>query len=136
MLIETETKAAVQSDQARKISSSKLAHIVQRSPHYKTTLERYKTALATHMPDANEGPTTSLYCRKPGKNQLELQIEDFDTETKSVVFFASEGFATKLIGVEFDPGDIARRLQDGESEALLKQLPSSGLCSLDSVSLC
>ncbi|SCB26799.1 VOC family protein [Cupriavidus alkaliphilus] len=79
----------------------------------------------------NHGPTTSLYYRDPDGNQLELQVENFDTIEESTQFFFSPAFAENPIGVDFDPAELARRFHAGEPEAELKRRPDSGPRSLD-----
>ena len=64
------------------ISPVKLAHIVLRTSRF--------------------GPTTSRYYADPDHNQIELQVEKFDTIAESTAFFYSAEFAENPIGVEFD----------------------------------
>lgn len=74
----------------------------------------------------NHGPTTSLYYRDPDGNQVELQVDNFDSDEEGNAFFASAEFAENPIGVDFDPDELARRLAAGESEASLKVRPNIG----------
>lgn len=74
----------------------------------------------------NHGPTTSLYYRDPDGNQVELQVDNFDTDEDGNLFFASAAFAENPIGVDFDPDELGRRLAAGESEAAIKQRPNIG----------
>jgi len=83
----------------------------------------------------NHGPTTSLYYVDPDGNQLELQVENFDTLKESLGFFESKQFAVNPIGVDFDPEDLLRRLRAGEPEADLKRRPDSGPRLMDDVKL-
>ena len=63
-----------------------------------------------------------IYYRDPDNNQIELQIDNFDTEEALEEFFASGAFAANPIGVEFDPDDLHRRLLAGEPiSELVKQ---------------
>ncbi|AJG22334.1 Biphenyl-2,3-diol 1,2-dioxygenase 3 [Cupriavidus basilensis] len=80
----------------------------------------------------NHGPTTSLYYRDPDGNQLELQVENFDTIEESTRFFYSPEFAENPIGVDFDPSELVRRFHAGESEAGLKKRPHVGARRFDS----
>lgn len=80
----------------------------------------------------NHGPTTSFYYRDPDGNQLELQVENFDTIEASTKFFFSPEFAENPIGVDFDPAELARRFHAGEPEAELKKRPAAGPRGLDS----
>jgi catechol 2,3-dioxygenase-like lactoylglutathione lyase family enzyme len=81
----------------------------------------------------NHGPTTSIYYADPDGNQLEFQVENFDTVEESGKFFYSEAFAQNPIGVEFDPADLLKRLRAGENEAALKVRPDVGAMTLADV---
>lgn len=41
----------------------------------------------------NHGPTTSIYYRDPDGNDIETQVDNFDTTAEADEFFASEAFA-------------------------------------------
>jgi catechol 2,3-dioxygenase-like lactoylglutathione lyase family enzyme len=83
----------------------------------------------------NHGPTTSLYYSDPDGNQLELQVENYDTVAASSEFFYSPAFAENPIGVEFDPEDLLRRLKSGEPEENLKRRADIGKRGLADVKL-
>ena len=83
----------------------------------------------------NHGPTTSLYYADPDGNQLEFQVDNYDTIEEAGEFFFTEAFATNPIGVEFDPEDLRRRLLAGEDEAILKRRPPSGPRGVDSIKI-
>jgi catechol 2,3-dioxygenase-like lactoylglutathione lyase family enzyme len=83
----------------------------------------------------NHGPTTSLYYEDPDHNQLEFQVENFETVEESGKFFFSDAFAENPIGVEFDPDDLLRRLRAGEADASLKRRPDIGKRGLADVKL-
>src|SRR3546814_11674198 len=51
----------------------------------------------------NHGPTTSLYYRDLDGNQIETQVDNFDTPEKLTAFFKSEAFQENPLGVQFDP---------------------------------
>lgn len=83
----------------------------------------------------NHGPTTSLYYADPDGNQLEFQVENFETIEESTRFFYSEEFAENPIGVEFDPEVLLERMRAGEPEAELKRRPRVGERGLSDVKL-
>ena len=83
----------------------------------------------------NHGPTTSLYYSDPDGNQIELQVDNFETMEESTGFFYSEQFAINPIGVDVDPEDLIRRLRAGESEADLKRRADSGPRLIDDINL-
>ncbi|MFD4862943.1 VOC family protein [Streptomyces atratus] len=67
----------------------------------------------------NHGPTTSMYFEDPDGNHIELQIDNFATEEALDEWFRSGAFEANPIGVEFDPDDLVRRFDSGESFAEL-----------------
>lgn len=79
----------------------------------------------------NHGPTTSLYYADPDGNQLEFQVDNYDTVEEAGQFFFTEEFAANPIGVDFDPEELRDRLLAGEDEATLKRRPSSGPRGVD-----
>jgi catechol 2,3-dioxygenase-like lactoylglutathione lyase family enzyme len=83
----------------------------------------------------NHGPTTSLYYADPDGNQLELQVENFESVQAASEFFYSPAFAENPIGVEFDPEDLVRRLRAGEPEETLKRRPDVGKRGLADIKL-
>ncbi|MDB5579247.1 MAG: biphenyl 2,3-dioxygenase [Bradyrhizobium sp.] len=74
----------------------------------------------------NHGPTTSLYYADPDGNQLEFQIDNYDTVEEAGQFFFSEAFAVNPIGVDLDPAKLHERLLAGEDPLALKMRPPSG----------
>lgn len=78
-----------------------------------TTYERLKqTGLAPGW-CINHGPTTSMYFRDPDGNQVELQIDNFETEEELGAWFASGVFESNPIGVEFDPDTLVSLFKSG-----------------------
>jgi catechol 2,3-dioxygenase-like lactoylglutathione lyase family enzyme len=87
------------------------------------TYERLKPFGVLPFWAVNHGPTTSLYYRDPDGNQMEFQVDNFDTAAASASYFLTEDFARNPIGVEFKPDELLRRLRAGEPEAALKRRP-------------
>jgi len=83
----------------------------------------------------NHGPTTSIYYTDPDGNQVELQVDNYDTVEESGEFMATDAFSINPIGVDFDPDEILRRLEAGEDETALKRRPSSGPRDVDTIRL-
>lgn len=71
----------------------------------------------------NHGPTTSMYYRDPDNNEIELQVDNFETLEEASDYFDSEAFANNPIGVDFDPELLLRKLRDG---APLSELVKQG----------
>jgi catechol-2,3-dioxygenase len=81
----------------------------------------------------NHGPTTSMYYEDPDRNQLEFQVDNFETVEESGKFFYTEAFATNTIGVDFDPEEMIGRLASGESEDSIRARPASGPRGVDTI---
>ncbi|KAJ3548969.1 hypothetical protein NM208_g564 [Fusarium decemcellulare] len=81
----------------------------------------------------NHGPTTSMYYQDPDGNQLEMQVDNFDTNEEATAFMSSSEYGENPIGVDFDPEDLVRRVERGEDERELKKRPNEGPRGLDSV---
>ncbi|MDM0044403.1 biphenyl 2,3-dioxygenase [Variovorax dokdonensis] len=79
----------------------------------------------------HHGITVSLYYADPDGNQMEFQADCFASNDDANTFMYGPNFEVNPIGVEFDPEDMLRRLQAGETEADLlprrEQLPVSGI---------
>lgn len=99
------------------------------------TYERLRNIGIKPVFPINHGPTTSLYYADPDGNQIELQVENYDSVADSTGFFYSEAFAENPIGVEFDPDDLLQRLRNGEPEANLKRRPDIGKRGLADIKL-
>ncbi len=70
----------------------------------------------------NHGPTLSMYYQDPDKNQVELQIDVFDSNEAVNAWFKDSDFDTNPVGVRFDPDDLLTRFKSGEArESLLKR---------------
>ena len=83
----------------------------------------------------NHGPTTSLYYEDPDLNNIELQVDNYDSIEEATAFFYSPAFAENPIGVEFDPEVILARFEAGEPEASLKRRPNAGPKGLNDIKL-
>lgn len=99
------------------------------------TYERLEKSDIRPVTCINHGPTTSLYYADPDGNQVELQVDNYDTVEAAGEFFYSEAFAKNPIGVDFEATDLARRFHAGEDESAIKMRPDSGARGLDSLNL-
>jgi catechol-2,3-dioxygenase len=99
------------------------------------TYERLRDAGIKPVYPINHGPTTSLYYADPDGNQLELQVENYDSVEESAQFFFSDAFAENPIGVEFNPEELLQKIRAGVPEAELKKRPDIGAQGLDDVKL-
>jgi catechol 2,3-dioxygenase-like lactoylglutathione lyase family enzyme len=88
--------------------------------------EKLKNLGIVPVYNINHGPTTSLYYEDLDRNQLEFQVENYETVEESSKFFYSEAFAENPVGVEFDPDELLGRLRAGVPEHELKRRPDDG----------
>ncbi|VUC32626.1 unnamed protein product [Clonostachys rosea] len=80
----------------------------------------------------NHGPTTSIYYQDPDGNQIETQVDNFDTIDEASQFLASPEYAENPIGVDFDPETLIQKL-GVEDEKLLKKRANIGPRGLDTI---
>ncbi|NOT54238.1 MAG: biphenyl 2,3-dioxygenase [Deltaproteobacteria bacterium] len=92
-----------------------------------TTYERLKTAGIVPVRTINHGPTTSMYYADPDGNQVELQIDNFDTPEECHAWFFRPQFAENPIGLTFDPEELVAKFRAGVPVAHLKQFGSLGM---------
>lgn len=81
----------------------------------------------------NHGPTISMYYRDPDGNNLETQVDCFDTDEETNAMMTSPAFATNPIGVDFDPEEMIKRIESGESFESLRTRPDIGPRSVESI---
>ncbi|KAK5030657.1 hypothetical protein LTS07_005441 [Exophiala sideris] len=91
-----------------------------------TTYLRRKRLNITPSWCVNHGPTTSMYYADPDGNEVETQVDNFETNEEATAFMEGPEFKVNPMGVDFDPGDLIRRLESGEPDKDLKKRPQSG----------
>lgn len=69
----------------------------------------------------HHGITVSMYYGDPDGNQMEFQVDCFDSNDEANAFMSSEAFAMNPIGVEYDPEDYLARWRQGVSASELLQ---------------
>lgn len=84
------------------------------------TYERLKAVGIMPVRTINHGPTTSMYYADPDGNQVELQIDNFDTPEECHAWFSRPEFAENPIGITFNPDDLVAKFHAGVSVAQLK----------------
>jgi catechol-2,3-dioxygenase len=67
----------------------------------------------------NHGPTISMYYRDPDGNQIELQVDVFETAEDANAFLETPAYQTNPLGVDFDPDDMLENLNAGVPAAQL-----------------
>ncbi len=113
-------------------------HVAFTFANLKTLLENYVRLRDQGIKPAwpvNHGPTTSLYYVDPDGNQLEFQVDNYDTVAAAGEFFFTEDFEKNPIGVDFDPEELLARLRAGEDETKLKLRPPSGPRGVETIPL-
>ncbi len=61
----------------------------------------------------HHGITVSMYYADPDGNQMEFQVDCFDSNDEANAFMSGPHFAANPIGVEYDPDDWLARLRAG-----------------------
>lgn len=69
----------------------------------------------------NHGPTTSLYYRDLDGNQIETQVDNFDTDEELLGFFNTDTYRNNPLGVQFDPDKLVEMYREGRPETELKE---------------
>lgn len=69
----------------------------------------------------NHGPTTSLYYRDRDGNQIETQVDNFDTPEELVGYFETDAFKANSLGVQFDPDALVTMYRADAPEEELKR---------------
>jgi catechol-2,3-dioxygenase len=72
----------------------------------------------------HHGVTMSLYYADPDGNQMELQVDAFDSAEACNEYMNGPRFAENPIGVEFDPDEMLAKLRSGTPGSML--LPRAG----------
>lgn len=81
----------------------------------------------------NHGPTTSIYYQDPDGNQIETQVDNFDTIEEANEMMASTAFAQNPVGVDFDPEELVKKLESGMEERELKKRANIGPRGIDTI---
>ena len=89
------------------------------------TYERLKRIGIEPYWTINHGLTTSCYYRDPDGNQVELQVDNFETEAALKGWMESGAFAKNPIGVEFNPDKLLERYRNGDPISELVQQGSA-----------
>jgi catechol-2,3-dioxygenase len=69
------------------------------------------------------GPTVSLYYRDPNGVKVEMQYDVFKTPAEVDAFFAAGSYVENFMGVIFDPEEMIKRYESGESLSSLTKRP-------------
>ena len=67
-----------------------------------------------------------MYYRDPDGNEIETQVENFESPEEATSFTMSEKFAENPIGTDFVPEDLIRRIEAGEEDKEIKKRVETG----------
>jgi hypothetical protein len=81
----------------------------------------------------NHGPTMSIYYRDPDGNQIETQVDVFETAEEANAFIGGEEFAENPMGVDFVPEEVEKRLERGEDVKVIMKRERIGKRGMDTV---
>jgi catechol-2,3-dioxygenase len=87
------------------------------------TYERLKGVGIEPYWTINHGPTLSFYYRDPDGNQIELQIDIFESNEKLNEWMRASDFDSNPIGVKFDAQELIARYRAGEPASELLARP-------------
>lgn len=74
----------------------------------------------------NHGMSTSMYYQDPDGNEVETQVDNFDTAEESMAYIESQAFTENPIGADFDPEVFVKRVKSGEDQKAIKKMPHIG----------
>ena len=83
------------------------------------TYERLRDLGIEPTTPIHHGPTLSMYYLDPDKNEIELQVDAFDTEAELKAFFA-RAVRHNPLGVLYDPEALLARWKAGATEQELR----------------
>jgi len=83
----------------------------------------------------NHGPTLSIYYRDPDGNNLETQVDCFDTSEESTAYMFTPEFQENPFGVDFNPDEYIEKRKQGVPAKELFKRPNIGARAIDTVPL-
>lgn len=95
-------------------------------------LQRKSNGIVPHW-CVNHGPTTSMYYHDPDGNEVETQVDNFDSADEANEYMRTDAFKTNPIGAEFEPEELVRRLQAGEDESEIKKRADVGPRGMEAI---
>lgn len=91
-----------------------------------TSYEQKKARGIVPVWSVNHGMSTSFYYEDPDGNEVETQVDNFDTPEEGMLFIGGESFAENPVGVDFDGEEFVQRVRAGEDEKAIKKRPDIG----------
>ncbi|MEM6534238.1 MAG: VOC family protein [Pseudomonadota bacterium] len=87
------------------------------------TYERLAAAGIKPYWTINHGGTLSMYYQDPDGNNLELQIDAFDSNEQTTQWLIESDFSVNPVGVKFEPEELIARYRAGEDKQSLLTRP-------------
>ncbi|KAL9091855.1 MAG: hypothetical protein Q9159_001227 [Coniocarpon cinnabarinum] len=92
-----------------------------------------KVSGSSGLERASHGPTVSMYYRDIDGNKIETQVDVFKTSDEANAYMEGDAFRINPLGVDFDPEEMIRKLEDGASIDSLLPRPESGPREMDTI---
>lgn len=67
-----------------------------------------------------------MYYQDPDGNQLETQVDNFETPEEATAMMESPEFAENALGADFDPEELCAAVERGDDETALKKRKNVG----------
>lgn len=93
-------------------------HLAWTYPSLKDLFDNYVSCKAHGIKPywcVHHGLTISMYYADPDGNQMEFQVDAFDTAEECNEYICGSGFEANPVGVEFDPREWLAAVHDGAS---------------------
>lgn len=93
-------------------------HLAWTYPSLKDLFDNYVSCRANGIKPywcVHHGLTISMYYADPDGNQMEFQVDAFDSADDCNAYIRGSAFETNPVGVEFDPQDWLAAVHDGAS---------------------
>lgn len=74
-----------------------------------------------------------MYYRDPDGNMIETQVDNFDDPEEATKSMLTDDFKRNSFGADFDPEELCRRVESGESDAEIKKKPNVGPRGLEAL---
>lgn len=74
----------------------------------------------------NHGMTTSMYYVDPDGNQIETQVDNFESPEEAREFMQGGLFRENPLGTDFDPEELDGKIRSGVEDSVLKKIIDIG----------
>ncbi|KAH8691677.1 Glyoxalase/Bleomycin resistance protein/Dihydroxybiphenyl dioxygenase [Talaromyces proteolyticus] len=88
-----------------------------------TSYEQKKAKGILPFWSVNHGMSTSMYYKDPDGNELEMQVDNFETAAEAIDFMNGIKFEENPIGVDYNPEEFIKRVRSSEDDKIIKLRP-------------